>query len=95
MGGFEMSDVAREVVREGDLETIEAEVGQVAKLEQIEEGAPWNAVETAFLKRRSIRKFKKKRVPAHLIRRMLEVGRFAPSQGNCEPWKFVVDGWHC
>ena len=54
------------------------------------EGAPWNAVEHAFLTRRSIRKFKKAQVPAHLIRRMLEVGRFAPSQGNGQPYRVAV-----
>lgn len=55
-----------------------------------EEGADWNEIERAFLTRRSIRKFKKAQVPAHLVRRMLEVGRFAPSQGNCQPWRFAV-----
>ncbi len=85
-----MSDVAREIVPEDDLDEIEEQAGQVAKIREIEEGAPWNAVEEAFLKRRSIRRFKKKQVPAHMIRRMLEVGRFAPSQGNCQPWKMVV-----
>ena len=55
-----------------------------------EEGADWNVIERAFLTRRSIRKFKKAQVPTHLIRRMLEVGRFAPSQGNCQPYRFVV-----
>jgi nitroreductase len=29
-------------------------------------------------------------VPEHLIRRVLEAGRFAPSAGNCQPWQFVV-----
>lgn len=55
-----------------------------------EEGADWNVVERAFLTRRSIRKFKKAQVPAHLVRRMLEIGRFAPSQGNCQPYRFAV-----
>jgi nitroreductase len=55
-----------------------------------EEGADWNVIERAFLTRRSIRKFKKAQVPAHLVRRMLEVGRFAPSQGNGQPYRFAV-----
>jgi len=55
-----------------------------------EEGADWNVIERAFLTRRSIRRFKSAQVPAHLIRRMLEVGRFAPSQGNCQPYRFAV-----
>ena len=29
-------------------------------------------------------------VPDHLIRRVLEAGRFAPSAGNCQPWQFIV-----
>ncbi len=86
-----MSDIGTaEIGQEDDPEEIEAQAGQAAKIKEIEEGAPWNAVEEAFLKRRSVRKFKKKQVPAHIIRRILEVGRFAPSQGNCQPWKFVV-----
>lgn len=55
-----------------------------------QEGADWNAIERAFLTRRSIRKFKRTQVPAHLVRRMLEVGRFAASQGNCQPFRFAV-----
>ena len=54
------------------------------------EAVDWNAVEEAILRRRSIRKYKRAQVPAHLVRRMLEMGRYAPSQGNCQPWKFVV-----
>ena len=56
----------------------------------IPEGSPWNVIEEAFLKRRSVRKYKRKQVPEHYIKRILEVGRFAPSQGNCQPWKFLV-----
>ena len=57
---------------------------------EIEPGAPWNDVELGMLLRRSIRRFKGHQVPAHMIRRLLEVARFAPSQGNCQPWSFVV-----
>jgi nitroreductase len=53
-------------------------------------GAEWNPVEEVLLRRRSIRKFKARQVPAHLVQRILEIGRFAPSQGNCQPWSFVV-----
>ena len=52
--------------------------------------ADWTALEKAVLNRRSVRNFKDKPVPEHLIRRVLEAGRFAPSAGNCQPWKFVV-----
>jgi nitroreductase/NAD-dependent dihydropyrimidine dehydrogenase PreA subunit len=56
------------------------------------EGNPdeWNAIERAVLQRRSVRNFKDMPVPEHLIRRVLEAGRFAPSAGNCQPWKFMV-----
>ena len=52
--------------------------------------AEWNAVEMAVLERRSVRNFKEDPVPDPLIRRVLEAGRFAPSAGNCQPWKFIV-----
>jgi nitroreductase/NAD-dependent dihydropyrimidine dehydrogenase PreA subunit len=50
----------------------------------------WNAIERAVLQRRSVRNFADKPVPDHLIRRVLEAGRFAPSAGNCQPWQFIV-----
>ncbi len=49
-----------------------------------------NPVETLLLKRRSVRLFKKEQVPQEIISRILEAGRFAPSAGNCQPYKFVV-----
>lgn len=57
-----------------------------------EEGNPaeYTAIERAILERRSVRNFKDKPVPDSLIRRVLEAGRFAPSSGNCQPWKFIV-----
>ncbi|HEV2364412.1 MAG TPA: nitroreductase family protein [Caulobacteraceae bacterium] len=59
-------------------------------IHDIQPGADWNEVEHAILTRRSIRKFKGRQVPEFMIRRILEMGRFAPSQGNCQPWSFVV-----
>jgi nitroreductase len=50
----------------------------------------WNAIERAVLQRRSVRNFTDEPVPDHLIRRVLEAGRFAPSAGNCQPWEFIV-----
>ncbi|MCK4823820.1 nitroreductase family protein, partial [bacterium] len=47
-------------------------------------------IEKAILTRRSVRNFKDKPVPESLIQRVLEAGRFAPSGGNCQPWKFIV-----
>lgn len=56
------------------------------------EGNPteWNEIEKLILERRSVRNFKDKPVPESLIQRVLEAGRFAPSAGNCQPWKFIV-----
>jgi len=50
----------------------------------------WNAIEKAVFERRSVRNFKEDPVPESYIRRILEAGRFAPSAGNCQPWKFIV-----
>jgi nitroreductase len=73
-----------------DPETVEAATGRVSKITEVPEGADWNAVEQVMLQRRSIRRYKRRQVATHLIRRILEMGRYAPSQGNCQPWKFVV-----
>jgi len=50
----------------------------------------WNQTEKIILERRSVRNFKKDPVPDPLICRVLEAGRFAPSGGNHQPWKFTV-----
>lgn len=55
-----------------------------------EPGAPFNPVEQVIFRRRSVRFFRKQQVPETLVRRVLESGRFAPSAGNAQPWKFVV-----
>jgi nitroreductase len=41
-------------------------------------------------KRRSIRKFLKDDLPKEALANVLEAGRWAPSAGNCQPWRFVV-----
>ena len=44
-----------------------------------------------FIKsRRSIRKFTDSKVEASQINTVLEAGRWAPSAGNCQPWRFLV-----
>lgn len=50
----------------------------------------WTPVEEVIFNRRSIRAFKKEPLPDFMIRRILEAGRFAPSAGNAQPWKFAV-----
>ncbi len=56
------------------------------------EGNPtgWNEIEKAIFTRRSVRNYKDKPIPKSLIERVLEAGRFAPSAGNCQPWRFIV-----
>ena len=46
--------------------------------------------EQSIYTRRSNRLFKKKEVSEELLKRILEAGRFAPSTGNCQPYKFLV-----
>ena len=46
--------------------------------------------EKVILSRRSTRWYKKDQVPEFMVKRMLEAARFAPSAGNCQPWKFIV-----
>lgn len=55
-----------------------------------QEGMNWNPVEKVIFERRSIRAFKKDPLPPGVIRRILEAGRFAPSAGNSQPWRFIV-----
>lgn len=85
-----MAECTARVLAGEDPEEVEREAGRSSKIPVVPEGAEWNAVERVMLQRRSIRKYRKAQVPAHMIRRLLEVARFAPSQGNCQPWKFVV-----
>ncbi len=50
---------------------------------------PYDLLE--FLKtRRSIRRFKKEKVPMEIIERILDVARYAPSAHNSQPWRFIV-----
>lgn len=42
--------------------------------------------------RRSIRKYKKKRLPKNVIKEIIKAGTYAPSSHNSQPWKFIVIG---
>ena len=44
----------------------------------------------AIKTRRSVRRFKKEKVPPHLLKEVLEAGRWAPSSRNSQPWRFIV-----
>ena len=56
----------------------------------ISEDTAWTEAEKVILSRRSTRSFKKDPIPDYMIRRILEAGRFAPSAGNSQPWRFAV-----
>lgn len=66
------------------------DVPEMTPLGVYEKGMAWNPVEKVIFERRSIRSFKKEPLPDSMIRRVLEAGRFAPSAGNQQPWKFLV-----
>lgn len=53
-------------------------------------GDKLTGVEKVLYSRRSVRVYKDQPVPKELISRVIEAGRFAPSAGNCQGWKFVV-----
>jgi nitroreductase len=55
-----------------------------------EPGSPSHPVENVIFARRSVRLYRSRQVPEYLVRRVLEAGRFAPSAGNAQPWKFIV-----
>lgn len=40
--------------------------------------------------RRSIRKYRRERIPRDILSRILETGRLAPSSRNLQPWYFIV-----
>lgn len=44
----------------------------------------------AILQRRSIRKYKSQEVPQDKLKKVLEAATWAPSNGNSQPWRFVV-----
>ncbi len=44
----------------------------------------------AIRTRRSIRQYKRDAVPEELLATVLDCGRWAPSAGNRQPWRFIV-----
>lgn len=63
---------------------------RVGELTEPDETRADIGVEEAILSRRSIRAFQYKPVPDDLMRRILEVARWAPSGANIQPWKVHV-----
>ena len=66
----------------------EQKVNRDERIERLK--TEWTETEQVILNRRSIRLYKKDQVPEFMVKRILEAGRFAPSAGNCQPWKFIV-----
>ena len=48
-----------------------------------------DAIET-ILTRRSIRKYEDKKVPAEVVKALLDAGMHAPTARNIQPWHFIV-----
>jgi nitroreductase len=69
---------------------VSSDAEELSPLGVYQEGITWNPVEKIIFERRSIRAFKKDPLPRGVIRRILEAGRFAPSAGNSQPWRFIV-----
>jgi nitroreductase len=44
----------------------------------------------AIKTRRSVRRFKKEKIPPNLLKEVLEVARWAPSARNSQPWRFII-----
>jgi len=59
-------------------------------LDQKDSQSKLSETEMIIYKRRSIRLYQKKQVPKELVKRVIEAGRYAPSAGNNQPWKFIV-----
>ena len=70
------------------VEMKEVKKDRAESLKALEEN--FTETEKVILSRRSVRWYKKEQVPEFMVKRILEAGRFAPSAGNCQPWKFVV-----
>jgi len=49
-----------------------------------------SSVLQVILQRRSIRKYAKDEIPEDHITHLIEVLRWAPSAGNCQPWHFYL-----
>lgn len=79
-----------EVQEQKEQEKKESKDEELSPLRTYKSGMNWNPVEKVIFERRSTRAFKAEPLPDGMIRRILEAGRFAPSAGNAQSWKFVV-----
>jgi len=44
----------------------------------------------AIRTRRSIRKYKRRAIPPHVLKEVLDAARWAPSARNSQPWRFIL-----
>jgi len=44
----------------------------------------------AIISRRSVRRYKEKKVPKDMVTKVLEAARWAPSSKNSQPWSFII-----
>ena len=70
------------------IEKTETKKDKADLLKNLEEN--FTETEKVILSRRSTRWYKKEQVPEFMVNRILEAGRFAPSAGNWQSWKFIV-----
>ncbi|KUO75105.1 MAG: hypothetical protein APF81_02575 [Desulfosporosinus sp. BRH_c37] len=78
-------------VKEGFFDTDFPEVKMPLEPKDAEgNSVQWTETERLIMERRTVRNFKKDPVPESFLSRVLEAGRFAPSGGNHQPWKFTV-----
>lgn len=77
-----------EQTTKADSEENPAQSNRAKLIERVK--AEWTETERVILERRSVRLYEKEQVPEIMVKRIIEAGRFAPSAGNCQPWKFIV-----
>lgn len=48
------------------------------------------SIDKIIRNRRTIRRYKSRKIPRRLIRKVLEAARWAPSSHNMQPWRFII-----
>lgn len=89
-GNESFSSIGMDEVIDRSMEAFEKKNSALVKSSKGPDLNSWTPVEEVILDRRSTRAFKPEPLPDFMIRRILEAGRYAPSAGNSQPWKFAV-----
>ncbi|MBL4794040.1 MAG: nitroreductase family protein [Pseudomonadales bacterium] len=90
VGVVEPSPESKSIESRPNPKKVKAKLPKNKKRKMPKQGEEFNEIEDVMFKRRSIRVFREKQVPEYIIRRILETGRYAPSAGNSQSWRFVV-----